>query len=228
MIDKEIANLKAMAISLSNSIETMLTKTITGIKKNDKLLLETVIYEDEDKINKKEVKIDKACARFFALFHSEAKNLRIAFVVSKLASDLERIGDRCVKIAESAIFLINNQYLIKDKDIETIMNDTSTMLKESITAFIEEDVKKAFNICKKDSNIDTLNKKIFENIVTYLQKECKNSEKLLHLLRITNEFEKIADLTTNISEGTVFISSGKIIKHNRYKKYDDFLQDDED
>lgn len=220
MLEKEIAKLKEMIISLFNTVEEMLTLTIEGIKKSEPIFLDRVKDEIENKVNKKEVELDKACVRFFALFQSEAKNMRIAFIISKLASDLERMGDRCVKIAESALFLIKNNYLFKTKELEKMMDETKLMLANSINAFLNEDLEKAIEVCKMDNHIDQLNREIFEQTILSIQKEHKNAEFFLHFLRIANEFEKIADLTTNISEGTAFIACGEIIKHHRYKKYE--------
>lgn len=218
MIDKKIDTLNEHIVEQFNYIEKMTKKTLEGILEQNKKLLKEIKSVEENTINSNEVKIDKLCSTIFALYNLEAEDLRTVFMLSRTNSDLERIGDHCVNIVESGLNIIHTGILKKFKNIEVMGKKTIEMVKEIISAFINRDAKAAISVCKKDDTIDRLNEKIFNEVVKFISKNTKHVEDGLNVLRIANNFEKIADITTNISEEIIYIVEGKNIKHHRYDK----------
>lgn len=216
MIDNKINKLKENIVSHANDIEKMLTDTIEGFLSRNSDILQRVKNKDEKKINEHEVKIDKLCAKIFALYQPEAKDLRTVYMISRMNSDLERMGDHCVNIAESSLYLIDNPISSSLSRIKKMAKETIAMLVNSINAFINDEVEEAINVCKYDSIIDDYNEKIFKEIIDYIVAHPNETESALNFLRIANNLEKIADLTTNLSEETIYIVSGKTIKHHQF------------
>jgi len=218
MQQEKILELKESIISLANDVEAMLSNAIEGFLEKDEKKLKNIIDTEEKKIHKKEIKIDKLYTRILALYHAEAKDLRTILMVSKMNSDLERVADQCVNIAESALYLIDKTSVKPYIDIPRMAEITKTMLTESVNSFINEDAVLAENVCERDEEVDSLNEQIFRELLTFMISDPKTIERSMHLIRIANNIEKIADLSTNIAEETVFLVTGKIIKHNRLSK----------
>ncbi len=93
--------------------------------------------------------------------------------------------------------------------------ESTKMLKNSIDAFIREDSVLARNVCKNDEIVDNLRDQITRELITYMVSDSQTIERALHLLRIAQNLERIADLSTNISEDVIFMVEGKIIKHHK-------------
>ena len=218
MLKEKIIDLKEQIVSQANSVEKMIEDCINGFLKKDKDLLNKVINEDEDKINKNEVKIDKLYTDIFVRYQTEAKDLRTVLMISKMNIDLERVADQCVNIAESALFLIDKPLVKPLVDVPRMAEISKKMLIDSINSFIDEDEDLAKDVCYRDEEVDILNEQIMRELITYMACEPKTIERSLHLIRIAHNIEKIGDLATNIAEETVFIVSGKIIKHHRLEK----------
>jgi phosphate transport system protein len=218
MLKEQIIELKKQIASQANNVEKMIDHCINGFLKNDKKLLKQVINEDENNINKNEVKIEKLYTDIFVRHQTEAKDLRTVLMISKMNIDLERVADQCVNIAESALFLIDKPLVKPLVDIPRMSEIAKNMLGDSINSFINEDENLAKNVCKRDENVDILNEQIMRELITYMSSDPKTIERSLHLIRISHNIEKIADLATNIAEEAVYVVNGKIIKHHRLEK----------
>jgi len=219
--EQKIIELKEMITIQASNVETMLDNCITGLMNKDKELLTNVIEKEEKKVNKKEIKIDKLYTNILALYKPEAKDLRTVLMISKMNIDLERIADHCVNIAESALFLIDKKDVKPLIDIPRMADLTVKMVKEAIDSFFNENVEVSLNVCERDKDVDELEEQIFRELITYMISDPTTIERSLHLLRIANNIEKIADLATNICEEAIYIVSGKIIKHHRHDKLKD-------
>ena len=218
MLEEKIIELKEQIVSQANNVEKMIEDCINGFLDKNSNVLKKVINEDENKINKNEIKIEKLYTDIFVRYQTEAKDLRTVLMISKMNIDLERVADQCVNIAESALFLIEKPLVKPLIDIPRMAEISKRMLVDSITSFIDEDENLAKDVCGRDEEVDILNEQIMRELITYMACETKTIERSLHLIRIAHNIEKIADLATNIAEEAVFIVNGKIIKHHKFEK----------
>jgi phosphate transport system protein len=151
-------------------------------------------------------------------FEPRAKNLRLILMILKMNNDLERMADHAVNIADSASFLIK---LAKEESMEEILNlsnETKEMLKGSIDSFIDGDTKKAKKVCKQDDVVDELRDKIIKTSVMNMCVEPDAPDLIdqkVQIMRIAKNLERIADLSTNICEDTIYMVEGKDIKHRK-------------
>lgn len=166
----------------------------------------------ENRVNYLEMSIDALSIKLIALFQPEAKDLRRILMMYRINSDLERLGDQAVNIAESACKLSATD--IEEQDIWLMQEATLEMLSQCIKAFLTEDTEAAKAVCANDNIVDDLNRKIYTQVVQHIKADPENAEKYLHLLRIAKNLERVADLATNIAESTVYLAHGKVIKHN--------------
>lgn len=214
MLEEKTNDLKRDLVGFATLVENMIEKSIRGLLEKKRELLVEVIEEDEPKANELEIEIDELCTTLIAQFEPKAKDLRIILMGTKMCNDLERMGDHAVNIAESSLFIIERPLVKPLLDIPRMAELTIKMLKDSTDAFINEDVGLARNVCERDSVVDDLKDQILRELITFMTSDTTTIQRALHLLRISGNLERIADLSTNICEGIIFTTKGKVIKHH--------------
>lgn len=220
MLEEKIKELKKKLIEYSTLVETMIEKSINGLLKKDHELLKSIIQIDEIKSNNFELEMDELCTLTIARYAPKAQDLRTIVMALKMSNDFERMGDHAVNIAESALFLIDRPAVKPLIDIPRMAEETIKMFKSSIDAFINESPDLAKRICKMDETIDSFRDQILRELITFMSSDPTTIERSFHLIRISQNLERIADLTTNICEDIIFMIEGKVIKHHADEKKD--------
>lgn len=214
MLEEKITNLKRQLVEYAGLAESMIEKAVDGLLKKDPDLLREVMETDEPRANQLEVEIDELCTEIIAQFQPRAKDLRTVLMMMKMNNDLERMGDHAVNIAQSSSYLIERVLVKPYIDIPRMATATMEMLKDSIVAFIEEDVRLARSVCERDSEVDALATQIMRELVTFMAADPRTIERSLHIMRVSGNLERLADLSTNICEDTIFMVEGTVIKHH--------------
>jgi phosphate transport system protein len=215
MLEEKITELKKELIEFATLVETMIMKSVKGLLKKEKTLLQEVIEELEPNANTLEIKIEELCVSIIAQYQPRARELRTVLMIFKMASDIERMGDHAVNIADSGLFLITKQPVKPLIDIPRMADETIRSVVDAIKAFINEDTALSKNVCERDDTIDGLQTQIFRELTTFMTSDPATVERALYLIRISNNLERIADLATNISEDVIFMVEGKVIKHHQ-------------
>jgi phosphate transport system protein len=215
MLEEKMIELRQAVITQANLVEEMLGKCLQGLMQNKEEILNEIISSEEKTVNQLEIRIDELCMHILALYHPEAKDLRSTMMASKMTSDLERMADCAVNIAESALYLIARPRIESVADLPQIAQGTIKMVKDSIMSFLNEDTKMAKNVCKDDEVVDDLRDELWRKLIKRMASDPSIIERALHVLRIANNLEKIADISTNIAEETVFMARGSVIKHHK-------------
>lgn len=215
LLEEKINNLKKEIINYANLVETMIEKSIRGLMKKDKVLLNEVIEKDEHQANTLEIELDEVCTNLIAQYQPAAKDLRTILMALMINNDLERLGDHAVNIAKSSLFLIERSQVKPLIDIPKMAEEAIAMLKDGINSFIHEDTKLAKKVCERDNTVDALRDQILRELITYMTSDLTTIERSIHLIRISSNLERIADLSTNICEDVIFMVEGRIIKHHK-------------
>ncbi len=169
---------------------------------------------DEDAVDKLELEIDNECLNLFALYQPQATDLRTILMILKINNDLERIGDLAFNIFQSVLYLIERPE-IKVKTKLPIMSEyTKGMLKDCINSFINGDSKLARDIFSRDDQVDEAGDNILVQMLEIMKEDGSTAERCLHVLRISKNLERIADMSTNIAEDVVFMIDGEVLKKN--------------
>ncbi len=213
MLRDKLIDLKEKLITESAIVEKMIQKCIDGLEKNDNGAFIQVADSLEHTVNDMETLIDKLCTVTIALYHPEAKDLRTLLMVFKMNGNLERMADLTVNISRSGLFLIERPPLLPFLDLPKIARAAQTMVKDSISAFIDEDAELALSVCRRDSQVDLLNAQFFRQLMGFMHSDPTTIERALHLSRVSHNFERIADLSTNIAEESIYITDGRVIRH---------------
>lgn len=215
MLKEKLKDLTKEILEYAGLIETMIDASVSGLINKDSALLNQVIVEMEPDSNNREIEIDELCTTSIAQYEPKAKNLRTILMFAKINNDLERIGDHAVNIAESGLYLIENIFVKPLIDTPRMAEVSISMLKDSVTALIDENILLARDVCERDNIVDGLKEQIIRELVTYMTSDPSTIERALQLIKIAMNLERIADLSTNICEDVIFMVEGKNIKHRQ-------------
>ncbi len=213
MLSDRIIELKHQLIQDANLVEDMITKSIHGLLERKVDLLKEVMTTQEDKVNAYDRSIDELCVQLIARFEPVARDLRTVIMVIKMNKDLERIADHAVNICESSLFLTSNPILVSYEDLSLMGSNSARMLKDSINAFVNEDVQLARSVCDRDNVVDNAGDKILKELTVVMGNQKDAIPRGLQLMRIAQNLERIADLATNIAEDVIYIVEGRDVKH---------------
>jgi phosphate transport system protein len=211
MLNTQIKEMKHKLMDLANLVKQMLNLSIIQIGPFQSSSFDEVMRL-EAQVNRLEVEIDKMAINLIALYQPEAIDLRRIMMMYRINTDLERLGDQAVNIAQSAEHV--EAYEITDQEIFAMQETTLQMFGDAITAFVKEDTDLAQAVCANDQIVDDLNKIMYKQVLSNIRKDPAHADFFLHLLRIAKNLERSADLATNIAENTIYLSAGKQIKHN--------------
>jgi len=223
LLDEHIEKLKTRVIKMCSLVDEQVQNAIKAVETNDLELANSVIDRDK-KVNKYDVKIDKICQRIFALAQPVAMDLRYIMSSLTINSNLERIGDIAVNIAENIILIkVKPDFYINTR-LEEMFKLTKQMLKNSIDAFIGGNPELAKEVILADDVVDKLNGENHTILKNIMKQSPESIESAVALLVISRELERLADHATNIAEDVFFIVEAQLIKH----KYEKFIFGDEE
>lgn len=230
LLDEHLEKLKTRVIKMCSLVDEQVQFAIKAVETDDIELAKMVIERDK-KVNKFDNKIDKICQKIFALAQPVAMDLRYIMSSLTINSNLERIGDIAVNIAENVIHMKHKPEFYSNTKVEEMFKITQQMLKDSIDAFISSNAELAKKVIISDEIVDKLNGENHGILKNIMKQNPDNIESAIALLVISRELERLADHSTNIAEDVFFIVEAQLVKH-KYEKYifgdDDNDSDDED
>jgi len=210
--DTELNRLKNSLIKMGSLSEEAVRLSIKALIDNDPALAHRVI-KNEDRINTLEIQLDNIIVDILALQQPVAIDLRFILAAQKINNDLERIGDHAVNIAESVISMKSFEDREELIFIPKMAILAEKMLHDSLDSFIHNDPQLGMSVLKHDDTVDELNKNVFYKIIDRMKSSQRTIEMGMHLIRISRNLERIADLATNIAEEVIFITQARIVKH---------------
>jgi len=206
-LDGNIEKLKNEMLLMGSQVEEAIEKSIQALKEQDVELAKQVM-EDDDKIDEYELELEELCTRLIATQQPVAGDLRTIIVISKLATDLERIGDHASNIAKMVIN-IGDEPLIKPLiDIPRMTDIVTNRLKESLKAFVNLDTELADEIARQDEEVDVLDEQILRELLTFMIEDPKTIRQAMSLIFISRFLERIGDHATNICERVIYMATG--------------------
>ncbi len=205
---ESLHDLKNEMLKMGSMVEDAIYKSIEALKNKDLNLAEQVI-DDDDQIDDFETMLEEKCTKLIALQQPVAIDLRTIIVISKLVTDLERIGDYATNIA-GMVLKIGDEPLIKPLiDIPRMTEIVTRRLRESLDAFVNQDIKLAKQVAKEDEEVDVLDEQILRELITFMLEDPSRIRQATYLMFISRFLERIGDHSTNICERVIYMVSGQ-------------------
>jgi len=211
-LQKELSHLKKLILSLGAMAEERVRMVIKAFETKDGDLARRIIESDRD-IDEAEVEVEEECLKIIALHQPVAVDLRFVNIVNKINTDLERVGDEAVNIAERVENISKRLPVSFTFDFTAMAEKAAAMLKDSLDAFVNQDVDLAYRVCLDDDEVDRMNHMNYDEVKIAIKQQPDRVAYLLNLFLIARHLERIADHATNIAEEVIYMIEGKIFRH---------------
>jgi phosphate transport system protein len=209
----QLTALNRRLLAMSEKSEALIELAVDALLHKDQGKADAVIAGDRE-VDAMELEIEAAALELLALQQPMARDLRFIVSAIKVTSDLERIGDHAVNIAQTAQRLVALQTSITpDPEIEDMARRARAMLSDAIDAFLRADGALGRDVCARDDQVDALHDSVFRILLTHMMADPRTINPSLEYLLVSRNLERVADLATNIGEDAVFLAEGKNIKH---------------
>ncbi|MEW6411680.1 MAG: phosphate signaling complex protein PhoU [Candidatus Zixiibacteriota bacterium] len=209
---REIDRLKRNMLSLSALVEESVHMAVRSILERDEQLANQVVERDSE-IDQVEVEVEEDCLKIMALHQPVAIDLRFLIAVLKINNDLERIGDLAVNIAERCISLAKLPMKEIVFDVQAMADIAKSMLRRSLDALVNLDVRLAKDVGADDNKIDAMHRDTYTVIKKAILDDPSQVDQLIHMLAVSRHLERIADHATNIAEDVIYMINGEIVRH---------------
>jgi phosphate transport system protein len=209
---QELEDLKGNLLMMGAWVEEAINNAVQSLIRRDSRLAQKA-FEAEDRINTMDIAINIECLNLLALRQPMATDLRFITSAMKIITDLERMGDQAVNIAERAVSLNREPEPKPYVDIPQMAEIAQSMVKDVLDAFVNRDSKLARSVCERDDQVDGLNDQLVRELLSHMMSDPKTLTREVHLMIVARCLERIADHATNIAEDVTFMVDGLVIKH---------------
>jgi phosphate transport system protein len=210
---EELEQLKRRLLEMGGLAEENVRLAVQGLVDRDHALIDRVLHGDEP-LNALHIELDNRSFTLLALYQPMAADLRTIVAALKINTDLERVGDLAVNIAEAARRYASHSPVKKLIDIPRMASIAQTMLRDSLDAFVRRDVDLAQQVLNEDDKLDELKTQIFRELLTYMLQDPATIEPALDLILVSRHLERIGDHATNVAEDVIFIVSARDVRHH--------------
>jgi phosphate transport system protein len=210
---EELELLQQRLLSMGGLAEERMCDSVRAVSHRDPILVERILAGDEP-INALHIEIDDRCFKLLALHQPMAADLRAIVAAVKINTDLERVGDLAVNIAEAGKRYLQHAPVKPLIDIPRMGDIAQRMLRDALDAYVRRDIQLAETVLTADDQLDALKTQIFRELLTFMLAEPATIEPALDLILISRHLERIGDHATNIAEDVIFMVSAKDVRHH--------------
>jgi phosphate transport system protein len=209
----ELEQLKARLLEMGGLAEEQVRQAVKALVNRDRDLIAQVLTGD-DPLNALHIEVDNRCFTLLALYQPMAVDLRAIVAAVKINTDLERVGDLAINIAEAAQRYVGHPPVKKLIDIPRMANIAQSMLRDALDAFVRRDTALAQKVLNEDDALDSLKTQIFRELLTYMLADPATIEPALDLILVSRHLERIGDHATNVAEDVIFMVSARDVRHH--------------
>ena len=209
---EELEALKQTLLAMGGLVEDQIRRAMRALLERDDVIAQEVIERDRQ-VNTYDIEVDEQCVNLLALHQPAAGDLRFITTAMKIVTDLERIGDQAVNIAQRALELNREPQLKPYIDLPRMADKAQRMVKESLDAFVARDTALARQVCGEDAEVDALKEQIFRELLTFMMEDPRTVSRAIRVILISRFMERVADHATNIAEMVIYLVVGKMVRH---------------
>jgi phosphate transport system protein len=210
---EELDALKGRLLEMGGLAEERVRAAVQGLVLRDGAMFDKILIGDEP-INQLHVEIDDRCFRLLALHQPMATDLRTIVAAVKINTDLERVGDLAVNIAEAGKRYITHAPVKQLIDIPKMGDLAQVMLRDALDAFVKRDTALAQKVLNEDDRLDALKTQVFRDLLGYMLKDQGTVEPAIDLILVSRHLERIGDHATNVAEDVIFMVSALDVRHH--------------
>jgi len=210
---EELESLKQTLLAMGGLVEEQIRQVMRALVERDDALAQSVVERDQQ-VNAYDIEVDETCVNLLALHQPTAGDLRFITTAMKIVTDLERMGDQAVNIAQRVLELNQEPQLKPYIDLPRMAEKAQRMVKESLDAFVARDTELARRVCAEDSEVDAIKEQIFRELLTFMMEDPRTIPRAIRLILISRFLERLADHATNIAEMVIYFVRGRDVRHH--------------
>ena len=209
----ELGELENKILEMGGLVETSIHNSIRSLVDRNESLMAN-IWESEQRINQLDIEIDGFATRLLALHQPVAKDLRFLTAAIKINSDLERMGDLAVNIAQRSISLLGRPQIKPLVDVPHMSRTVESMVRRSLDAFVQRDEAMARLVLQTDDEVDDMKDSVYKELLSMLEDGKAPAGTAFDMIFIAHNLERVADHATNIAEDVLFLIKGVDVRHH--------------
>jgi phosphate transport system protein len=209
---EELEALKQRLLAMGGLVEDQIRRVMRALIERDDALAQEVIERDQQ-VNAYDLEVDETCVSLLALHQPAAGDLRFITTAMKIVTDLERMGDQAVNIAQRVLELNREPQLKPYIDLPRMAEKAQRMVKESLDAFVARDTELARKVCAEDAEVDALKDQMFRELLTFMMEDARTIPRAIRLILISRFIERVADHATNVAEMVIYLVDAKMVRH---------------
>jgi len=210
--EAELDRIRTLFLQMCVRAESMVRLAVRSVVDRDPVLGRSVVDADRE-LDKLEVEIDKLCLSYLARRSPQGFDLRLITTVMKMVTDLERIGDLAVNVAERGLHLARGTGVEPGQDFPKMGELAADMIRAAADAFLEGDSEVAKELFTRDKEVDELNRKAFTKWIEAMGAHPDQVDRALSLTSMSKHLERVADHACNLGEMVVFLVEGEDVRH---------------
>jgi len=211
--EDQLQELKGRLVTMGTAAESMIERAVKSLLERDGGR-HPEVFKTEREVNELHIEVDERVINLIALHHPVARDLRMAVMCSKIAGELERIGDQAVNICQNTTELLRYPPLKPLIDIPLMAEIARRMLRESLDAFVRQDPVLAQKVLDTDDEVDAFKNQIFRELLTYMMADPGTIPRALALILISRNLERVGDHATNGAEEVIYAAQGRDVRHH--------------
>jgi phosphate transport system protein len=212
-LEEELEELRKRLLEMSSLVESSIHRSVGSLVEKDEQQAQMVL-KNETRVNQMQIEIDDLSTRVLALEQPVATDLRLITATMKINTDLERMGDLAVNIAERSLSLIHQKLIKPPIDIPHLANLVESMVRKALDSFVKCDQDMARGVLASDDAVDALRDGIYGELIRYMEGDLTGVRQAVSLIFVVRDLERIADHATNIAEDVVFLVEGIDVRHH--------------
>jgi phosphate transport system protein len=209
---EELEALKQRLLAMGGLVEDQIRRVMQALVERDDALAQEVIERDQQ-VNAYDIEVDETCVSLLALHQPAAGDLRFITTAMKIVTDLERMGDQAVNIAQRVLELNREPQLKPYIDLPRMASIAQRMVKESLDAFVARDTELARKVRAQDTEVDAIKDQMFRELLTFMMEDARTIPRAIRLILISRFIERVADHATNVAEMVIYLVDAKMVRH---------------
>jgi len=211
-LDGKIQELQERLLLMGRLAESMIQTALRVLIERDESLGAEIVRKEKE-VNDLQIEIDDSAVKLTALQQPVGTDVRFLFMASRIATELERIGDQAVNIIENAHHVLKAPPLKPLVDLPVMGEIAERMVRDSLEALVQKDCSLANRVLEEEKKVDACRDHIFRVLLTYMMADPGTIERALALILISRNLERVGDHATNIAEEVIYLVEGREVRH---------------